>query len=192
MSTTNHEKPEPTICFYLMFLKDCKNVFFLKVLFLIIISSHDLKAHEFYMSYTSVKYNPENEELFIRIKLFVNDLEESLYEYQGLSSDFQKNSPIENKEHYIEKYIHSKLSISINEKPVEKLITFSIETSTDRSLKITRKMPPKTIQNVTKKHTEKSMENDRKKSPPETCKCMEREARFLLDTAKTPVTNEYD
>ena len=78
------------------------------ILFLIIISSHDLKAHEFYMSYTSVKHNPENEELFIRIKLFVNDLEESLYEYQGLRSDFQKNSPIENKEHYIEKYIHSR------------------------------------------------------------------------------------
>jgi len=89
------------------------------ILFLIIISSHDLKAHEFYMSYTSVKHNPENEELFIRIKLFVNDLEESLYEYQGLRSDFQKNSPIENKEHYIEKYIHSKLSILINEKPID-------------------------------------------------------------------------
>ena len=71
------------------------------------------------MSYTSVKHNPENEELFIRIKLFVNDLEESLYEYQGLRSDFQKNSPIENKEHYIEKYIHSKLSILINEKPID-------------------------------------------------------------------------
>jgi hypothetical protein len=70
------------------------------------------------MSYTSVKHNPENEELFIRIKLFVNDLEESLYEHQGLSSEFQKNSPIENKEHYVEKYIYSKLSISINEKPV--------------------------------------------------------------------------
>ena len=71
------------------------------------------------MSYTSVKHNPENEELFIRIKLFVNDLEESLYKYQGLRSDFQKNSPIENKEHYIEKYIHSKLSILINEKPID-------------------------------------------------------------------------
>ena len=95
---------------------NCKTVL---ILFLIIISSHDLKAHEFYMSYTSVKHNPENEELFIIIKLFVNDLEESLYEYQGLRSDFQKNSPIENKEQYIEKYIHSKLSILINEKPID-------------------------------------------------------------------------
>ena len=84
------------------------------ILFLIIISSHDLKAHEFYMSYTSVKHNPENEELFIRIKLFVNDLEESLYEYQGLSSDFQKNSPIENKEHYIEKLKTITLSLRLN------------------------------------------------------------------------------
>ena len=71
------------------------------ILFLTIIFSHDLEAHEFYLSYTSVKHNPENEELFIRIKLFVNDLEESLFEYQSL--DFQKNSPIENKENYIEK-----------------------------------------------------------------------------------------
>lgn len=87
------------------------------ILFLTIIFSHDLEAHEFYLSYTSVKHNPENEELFIRIKLFVNDLEESLFEYQSL--DFQKNSPIENKENYIEKYIYSKLSISINEKPID-------------------------------------------------------------------------
>jgi hypothetical protein len=87
------------------------------ILFLTIIFSHDLEAHEFYLSYTSVKHNSENEELFIRIKLFVNDLEESLFEYQSL--DFQKNSPIENKENYIEKYIYSKLSISINEKPID-------------------------------------------------------------------------
>ena len=87
------------------------------ILFLTIIFSHDLEAHEFYLSYTSVKHNPENEELFIRIKLFVNDLEESLFEYQSLY--FQKNSPIENKENYIEKYIYSKLSISINEKPID-------------------------------------------------------------------------
>ena len=84
-----------------------------------IISSYDLKAHEFYMSYTSIKHNQENEELFIRIKLFVNDLEESLFEYQRLNPGFQKNSPIENKEYHIEKYIYSKLSISINEKPID-------------------------------------------------------------------------
>ena len=91
----------------------------LLILFSITVLPNKKTAHEFYISHTSIKYNSENQELFIRIKLFVNDLEESLSQNQNATLGLWKNLSIENSEPYIEQYLQSKLSVSINDKPVE-------------------------------------------------------------------------
>ena len=91
----------------------------LLILLSIIVLPHKKIAHEFYISHTSIKHNSKNQELFIRIKLFVNDLEESLSQNQNLTLGLWKNLSIENSEPYIEQYLQSKLSVSINNKPVE-------------------------------------------------------------------------
>tara|TARA_Y100000996_G_C22345133_1_gene570346 strand:- start:94 stop:627 length:534 start_codon:yes stop_codon:yes gene_type:complete len=91
----------------------------LLILLSIILLSSDLKAHDFYLSVTTVKHNVKNEKLAIQIKLFVNDLEESIFHEQGVSLGLWENSPIENAERYVEKYIYSNLFISINNNPVE-------------------------------------------------------------------------
>ena len=91
----------------------------LLILFSIIVLPHKKTSHEFYISHTSIKHNSENQELFIRIKLFVNDLEESLSQNQNPTLGLWKNLSIENSEPYIEQYLQSKLSVSINDKPIE-------------------------------------------------------------------------
>ena len=91
----------------------------LLILFSITVLPNKKTAHEFYISHTSIKHNSENQELFIRIKLFVNDLEESLSQNQNPTLGLWKNLSIENSEPYIEQYLQSKLSVSINDKPVE-------------------------------------------------------------------------
>tara|TARA_S200000501_G_C20749914_1_gene711170 strand:+ start:60 stop:593 length:534 start_codon:yes stop_codon:yes gene_type:complete len=91
----------------------------LLVLLSIILLSSGLRAHDFYLSVTTLKHNVKNEKLAIQIKLFVNDLEESIFQEQGVNLGLWENSPIENAERYVEKYIYSKLFISINNNPVE-------------------------------------------------------------------------
>ena len=89
------------------------------IVLLVVFFSSDLKAHDFYLSVTTVRHNLKNEKLSIRIRLFVNDLEESIFQGQGVRLGLWKNLPIENAECYIEKYIYSNLFISINRIPVE-------------------------------------------------------------------------
>ena len=101
----------------------------LLIIFTIIVLPAKLEAHVFYVSYTTIKHNSENQELSIRIKLFVNDLEESLSQNQNPTLGLWKNLSIENSEPYIEQYLQSKLSVSINDKPVEiQFIEKKIET----------------------------------------------------------------
>ena len=91
----------------------------LLIIFTIIVLPAKLEAHEFYVSYTTIKHNSENQELFIRIKLFINDLEEAFSQNQNPTLGLWENLSIKNSDLYIEKYLHTNLSISINDKPIE-------------------------------------------------------------------------
>ncbi|MEM9075800.1 MAG: DUF6702 family protein [Bacteroidota bacterium] len=75
-------------------------------------------AHEFYLSITTIQHVAEEEKLSIRIKIFVNDLEESIFQEQGVRLGLWKNTPIDNAQSYVEDYICSRLSISINNTPI--------------------------------------------------------------------------
>jgi len=77
-----------------------------------------LQAHQFYLSITSIKHHPETQKLTIRVKLFVNDLEESIFQERGVRIGLWGNTPVENAESYVEHYVFSKLFISINDTPV--------------------------------------------------------------------------
>ena len=77
-----------------------------------------LSAHEFYISITTIQHHPEAQKLSIRVKIFVNDLEESIFREQGVRLGLWKNIPIDSAESYVEDYICSRLSISINDTQV--------------------------------------------------------------------------
>ena len=79
----------------------------LLILLSVIILSSDLRAHDFYLSVTTLKHNIKDKKLAIQIKLFINDLEESIFQEHGVSLGLWENSPIENAEYYVEKYIYS-------------------------------------------------------------------------------------
>ncbi len=77
-----------------------------------------LSAHQFYISITSIQHLPEAQKLRVRVKLFVNDLEESIYQEKGIRIGLWKNNPIEDAQSYVEQYITSRLSIAINDAAV--------------------------------------------------------------------------
>ena len=102
----------------------------LLILLSVIILSSDLRAHDFYLSVTTLKHNIKDKKLAIQIKLFINDLEESIFQEHGVSLGIWENSPIENAEYYVEKYIYSNLFLSINDNPVEiEFIELKIKTT---------------------------------------------------------------
>jgi len=77
-----------------------------------------LHAHEFYISITTIHHQEATEKLSIRVKIFVNDLEESIFQEQGIRLGLWKNVPIENAQAYVADYVCSRLSISINGTPI--------------------------------------------------------------------------
>lgn len=77
-----------------------------------------LMAHEFYISMTSIQHHPEAQKLTIRIKLFINDLEESIFREQGIRIGLWASAPVEDAHAYVEQYIASKFLISINDSSV--------------------------------------------------------------------------
>jgi hypothetical protein len=87
---------------------------------LVLLSSFFLKTqdvkHDFYVSVTSIRHNAEKQNLSIRIKLFANDLEKTFVDENGFGLGILKKSPNKNAKQHIEKYIFSKLSITVNEK----------------------------------------------------------------------------
>ncbi len=82
---------------------------------LLVVYSTVLIAHEFYISITSIQHHPETQKLSIRVKIFVNDLEESIFQEEGVRLGLGTNTPIENAQAHVEHYLCSKLSISVND-----------------------------------------------------------------------------
>ena len=77
-----------------------------------------VNAHQFYISVTSIKHEAETQKIKVRVKLFINDLEESIFQQSGTRIGLWKNKPIANYEDYIKGYLTSKLSITINNSQV--------------------------------------------------------------------------
>ena len=77
-----------------------------------------LQAHQFYISITTIQHYEESGKLTVRVKVFVNDLEESIYQERGVRIGIWKNKPVKNAPAYVERYITSKLAITINGKTI--------------------------------------------------------------------------
>lgn len=75
-------------------------------------------AHEFYISITTIQHHPETQKLSIRVKIFVNDFEESIYQEQGVRLGLGTDTPVNNSRVYIEQYVCSKLFIVVNSEPI--------------------------------------------------------------------------
>ena len=90
----------------------------------------EIVKHDFYVSITSIRHNLEKENLFIRIKLFASDIEQSFLHEKENVLGIRKNSKNEKVKKNLEKYIFSKFSIKINGKPIDiSLVKLVFETS---------------------------------------------------------------
>ena len=90
----------------------------------------EIVKHDFYVSITSIRHNLEKENLFIRIKLFASDIEQSFLHEKENVLGIRENSKNEKVKKNLEKYIFSKFSIKINGKPIDiSLIKLVFETS---------------------------------------------------------------
>ena len=87
----------------------------LKIVFILLSSllfPSEIVKHDFYVSITSIRHNLEKENLFIRIKLFASDLEQSFLYEKGVYLGIRKNLQNEKVRQNLEKYIFSKFSIN--------------------------------------------------------------------------------
>ena len=94
----------------------------LKIVFILLSSlifPSEIVKHDFYVSITSIRHNLEKENLFIRIKLFASDIEQSFLHEKDIVLDIRENSKNEKVKKNLENYIFSKFSIKINGKPID-------------------------------------------------------------------------
>ena len=105
----------------------------LKIVFILLSSlifPSEIVKHDFYVSITSIRHNLEKENLFIRIKLFASDIEQSFLHEKENVLGIRENSKNEEVKKNLEKYIFSKFSIKINGKPIDiSLVKLVFETS---------------------------------------------------------------
>lgn len=87
-------------------------------LLLVVLFPAGLFAHQFYISITTIQHHPGTDKLTVQIKIFVNDLEESIFQERGIRLGLWQNKPIENAQSYVEEYVASNLSILINGTPI--------------------------------------------------------------------------
>ena len=79
----------------------------------------EIVKHDFYVSITSIRHNLEKENLFIRIKLFASDIEQSFLHEKENVLGIRENSKNEKVKKNLENYIFSKFSIKINGKSID-------------------------------------------------------------------------
>lgn len=94
----------------------------LKIVFILLSSlifPSEIVKHDFYVSITSIRHNLEKENLFIRIKLFASDIEQSFLHEKDIVLGIRENSKNEKVKKNLENYIFSKFSIKINGKPID-------------------------------------------------------------------------
>ena len=84
-------------------------------LLLIVVFPVQLSAHELYLSITTIQHQRDDQKLSIQVRLFVDDLEESILQEKGVQLGLWKNTPFDNAQDYVEEYICSRLLIQINE-----------------------------------------------------------------------------
>ena len=105
----------------------------LKIVFILLSSlifPSEIVKHDFYVRITSIRHNLEKENLFIRIKLFASDIEQSFLHEKENVLGIRENSKNEKVKKNLEKYIFSKFSIKINGKPIDiSLVKLVFETS---------------------------------------------------------------
>ena len=94
----------------------------LKIVFILLSSlifPSEIVKHDFYVSITSIRHNLEKENLFIRIKLFASDIEQSFLHEKENVLGIRENSKNEKVKKNLENYIFSKFSIKINGKSID-------------------------------------------------------------------------
>ncbi len=89
-------------------------------LFLLFIGFTSFKTeHKFYVSVTEIEYNEKAESLQIISRLFIDDLEDLLQTRYNKSIRLGKSNESPEVRNYIQKYLHKKIEIQIDGKPVE-------------------------------------------------------------------------
>ncbi|MCV9387045.1 DUF6702 family protein [Reichenbachiella ulvae] len=87
-------------------------------LLMLVVFSAGLMAHQFYLSITTLQHHPESQKLTLSVKLFLNDLEEAIYQQEGVRLGLWRDAPIDGALDHVARYVRANLSIRINGAPV--------------------------------------------------------------------------
>lgn len=76
-------------------------------------------AHKFYVSVTNIVYSEKDNAFQITSRIFIDDLEDVLYERYGVQTDLATDNESELADLYIEKYFKAKFAIELNNENAE-------------------------------------------------------------------------
>lgn len=76
-------------------------------------------AHKFYVSVTNILYSEKDNAFQITSRVFIDDLEDVLYERYGIQTELATDNESESADLYIEKYFKAKFAIELNNKNAE-------------------------------------------------------------------------
>ncbi|MEN1785397.1 MAG: DUF6702 family protein [Bacteroidota bacterium] len=86
-----------------------------KILFAVVLLTMSFTAaHKFYLSVTNITYSEKDDALQITVRIFVDDLEDVLYERYGLEAYQSTGAETKPLDAYIERYLRKKLAIQLD------------------------------------------------------------------------------
>ncbi len=93
------------------YLKSAKlGLFFLSAILFLSFAN----AHKFYVSVTNIFYSEKDDAFQITSRVFIDDLEDVLYERYGIQTELATDNESELADLYIEKYFKAKFAIELN------------------------------------------------------------------------------
>lgn len=89
-----------------------------KLLLLLLLPLFAFTAHKFYVSVTMVEYSEKDQALQVTSRIFIDDLDKLLSERYGIKAALATKRESPQADHYIDKYLRSKIIFRVNGKPV--------------------------------------------------------------------------
>jgi hypothetical protein len=75
--------------------------------------------HPFFVSMTDINYNNKEKELEISVRIFTDDLENTLRKYHGTKIDILHPADIKQMNGFVDEYIQKHLQLQVNGSPVQ-------------------------------------------------------------------------
>jgi len=89
------------------------------ILFKWLLTAYAGMIHPFFVSMTDINYNNKEKELEISVRIFTDDLENTLRKYHSMQIDILHPSDIKQMNGFVNDYIEKHLQLNVNGSPVQ-------------------------------------------------------------------------